>query len=64
MPAGFERCVANGGRVRTIKPNAGTYIKICYLNGKSYRGEVHHNKDSSASKNRAAVSRLAKKRRK
>jgi hypothetical protein len=40
MPAGFERCVKEGGRVRTIKPKAGKYLHICYLNGKSYRGEV------------------------
>jgi len=47
FPADFERCVRQGGRVRTISgPNKehgvgeGEYVKYCYLNGKSYRGEV------------------------
>jgi len=42
MPQDFLRCVKEGGRVRTIKPKKGVYLKICYLNGKSYAGEVHH----------------------
>jgi len=47
FPADFERCVRQGGRVRTISgPNKehgvgkGEYVKYCYLNNKSYRGEV------------------------
>jgi len=47
FPADFERCVRQGGRVRTISgPNKehgvgkGEYVKYCYLNDKSYRGEV------------------------
>ena len=40
MPAGFDRCVARGGRVRTKKLSGGRYIHICFLNGKSYAGEV------------------------
>jgi|26BtaG_2_1085354.scaffolds.fasta_scaffold00438_3 hypothetical protein len=44
MPAGFERCREQGGRIRTIKPTADTYMPICYLKGKSYRGELHHTK--------------------
>lgn len=45
MPAGFERCVKQGGRVRTIKPKPGRYLHVCYLGGKSYRGEVKHTKE-------------------
>ena len=41
MPADFEQCVANGGRVRTKSLSDGRYVKICYVNGKSYAGEVH-----------------------
>lgn len=41
MPRGFDRCRRLGGRIRTIKPNAETYIPICYLGKKAYRGEVH-----------------------
>jgi phage I-like protein len=47
FPADFERCVRQGGRVRTISgPNKehglskDEYVKYCYKDGKSYRGEV------------------------
>jgi len=40
MPAQFEKCVAQGGRVRTKKLSNGKYIHICFKNGKSYAGEV------------------------
>lgn len=40
MPAGFERCVAAGGRVRTKKLKGKKYIHICFKGGKSYSGEV------------------------
>jgi len=40
MPAGFENCVANGGRVRTKELGNGKYMHICFLDGKSYAGEV------------------------
>jgi len=42
MPAGFDRCVREGGRVRTKKLSGNRYIHICYLNGKSHAGEVKH----------------------
>ena len=41
MPKDFDRCVRNGGRVRTRKLKGGKYIHICFLNGKSYAGYVH-----------------------
>ena len=41
MPEPFEKCVREGGRVRTKKVKGG-YIHICFINGKSYAGEVHH----------------------
>ena len=46
MPAKFNRCVSGGGKVRTIKPNKKTYIKICIPKGggPSVRGEVHKRK--------------------
>lgn len=47
MPAGFERCRAEGGKIRTIKPTKDTYMPICYLKGKPYRGELHHVQKSS-----------------
>lgn len=47
MPAAFEKCVKQGGRVRTISgPNkkAGLkkdeFVHICFKGGKSFRGEV------------------------
>lgn len=42
MPEGFNRCKEQGGRIRTIKPNANTYMAVCYLGKRSYAGEVHH----------------------
>ena len=47
MPAAFERCVKQGGRVRTKKLSKGRYIKICFVKGKSYSGEVHTKKSAS-----------------
>lgn len=44
MPADFEKCVRNGGRVRTKTLSGGRYMHICFLNGKSYAGEVHKKK--------------------
>lgn len=43
MPQDFLNCVkAKGSHVRTIVPKKGTYLRVCYLNGKSYSGEVRH----------------------
>jgi len=41
MPADFEKCVADGGRVRTIKVGKDKYMHVCYdKSGKSHSGEV------------------------
>lgn len=47
MPAGFDDCVKQGGKVRTVAgPNkkmnipAGSYVHVCILKGKVHRGEV------------------------
>ena len=40
MPAGFEMCRSKGGRIRTKKINSKKYMHICFLDGKSYPGEV------------------------
>ena len=45
MPADFDKCVRNGGRVRTVKGKQygckeGQYRHICFLHGESYLGEV------------------------
>lgn len=44
MPAGFDSCVAKGGRVRTKKVGKRKYLHICFKDGKSYSGEVHTKK--------------------
>jgi len=48
MPAGFNKCVKQGGKVRTIavKGSKDKYEKVCYLDGKSYAGETHTKKAS------------------
>lgn len=50
MPAAFDNCVKNGGRVRTKKVNSKQYMHICFLNGKSYAGEVREYKKVLKSK--------------
>ena len=45
MPEAFLKCVADGGKVRTKAVGNGKCIKICFLNGKSYSGEVKTKKD-------------------
>jgi len=47
MPAEFENCVRKGGRVRTISGpskkfglSKDQYVRLCFLKGKTYRGEV------------------------
>lgn len=41
MPAGFDKCVAEKGRVRRISLKGGRYMNICYdKNNKSHAGEV------------------------
>lgn len=57
MPKDFERCIQNGGKVKTVKgPNKehklkeGQFVKFCTLQGKTYKGYVktktsHYRKD-------------------
>ena len=44
-PQAFDNCVAKKGRVRTITLKGGRYMRICYLDGKSYAGEVKQPKE-------------------
>jgi len=46
MPADFEKCRANGGKIRTKTLDRGRYMHICILNGKTYAGEVKTKKDT------------------
>lgn len=50
MPAAFDKCVKDGGRVRTKKLSGNRYIHICFINGKSYAGEVKQKAIGKASK--------------
>lgn len=40
MPEAFDMCRKNGGKIRTISLPHGKYMHVCYLNGRSYQGEV------------------------
>ena len=47
MPADFEKCVAEGGRVRTLSGpdkehglEKNQYMHICFKGGESFAGEV------------------------
>jgi phage I-like protein/DNA-directed RNA polymerase subunit RPC12/RpoP len=49
FPADFDKCVREGGRVRTINPKEGTYIHVCYdKQGKAHSGEVKHSKKETS----------------
>ena len=47
MPKGFDSCEKRGGRVRTKKLSDNRYIHICFIDGKSFAGEVKHKKNDS-----------------
>ena len=49
MPEDFNKCVAEGGRVRTKVLKGGKYMHICFLKGKSYVGEVKKSEKKSKS---------------
>ena len=41
MPEDFEKCVREGGRVRTMTLSKGRYMRVCYDKaGKSHAGEI------------------------
>lgn len=40
MPVPFDNCVSKGGKVITKKVSLSKYMHICYMDGKSYAGEV------------------------
>ena len=44
MPKAFENCIKKGGRVRRKSLSDGRYINLCFIDGKSYAGEVHEAK--------------------
>jgi hypothetical protein len=49
MPKKFTDCVKNKGKVVTliINEKKGTYMHVCYKDGKSYPGEVHTKKSKA-----------------
>jgi len=47
MPLAFEKCVKNGGRVRTKKLSGNRYMHICFKDGKSYSGEIKEKKSGA-----------------
>lgn len=55
MPAGFEKCRREGGKIRT-ESHGDTYRHVCYLRGKRYPGELKHKQ----SPREDAASRLRK----
>lgn len=51
MPADFEKCVKEGGKVITKKINEKEYMHICYDKyGKSHAGEIKQKKSKYKSK--------------
>jgi len=56
MPKEFDNCVAKGGKVRRKTLKGGKYINICFLNGKSFSGEVHESKKKEPEKKKSSWS--------
>ncbi|MBE3088171.1 MAG: hypothetical protein IMZ71_03525 [Chloroflexi bacterium] len=50
MPKEFDNCVKKGGKVRRKTLKGGKYINVCFLNGKSFAGEVHEGKKKEPEK--------------
>jgi|TARA_R100000501_G_C2623350_1_gene116490 hypothetical protein len=51
MPEAFEKCIRNGGKVRTVSGpskqhhlSKGQYKHICFIDGEMHSGEVKHKK--------------------
>lgn len=36
----FEKCIREGGRVRTKSLGGGKYMHLCFKDGKSFAGEI------------------------
>lgn len=52
MPADFDRCVSQGGRVRTISVGKDKYMRVCYdRSGNSHAGEVRRREGKSMDAN-------------
>lgn len=44
MPKGFDKCVAQGGYIKTIQKGKGKYQRICSFKGKVFKGEIKKKK--------------------
>ena len=44
MPAGFLKCVENGGFIRTIQKKGGKYQRTCSIGGKVFKSEIKKKK--------------------
>lgn len=63
MPKGWEKCIKQGGKIRTIsgpdskwKVPKGKYRHICFLpDGKTHRGHLKTKKNGTKRKKRSSV---------
>lgn len=44
MPKRFDNCVSKGGYIKTVSKPGNKYQRICYLDGKEFKGEVKKRK--------------------
>lgn len=52
MPQEFDNCIKRGGKVRTVKVKGSSkYFHICFIGGKSFRGEIKENKSGKRKPN-------------
>lgn len=53
MPIPFDKCRERGGRIRTRDFGDGRYMHICFIGGKSFRGEVKTKKNADQGKGKS-----------
>ena len=44
MPIGFDKCVAQGGTIKTKQLKGNKFQRICILGGKTFAGEIKKRK--------------------
>ncbi len=44
MPKAFDKCYKSGGFIKTIKKGKSKYQHVCYIDGKTFKGEIKKKK--------------------
>lgn len=44
MATGFDKCVEDGGYIKTIQKSGGRYQRTCLIKGKTYKSSIKKKK--------------------